>query len=327
MTVVRDGREDLAAAAGAGVGRPGRGARRGGRPPVEGKAPPPPSADGSRSSASPPRCCSWSPAFSPNELIGHFTVFALAVVVGYYVIGHVHHALHTPLMSRHQRDLRDHRGRRAAADRPRRTARSPCWPPSRSCWPASTSSAASPSPAGCSACSRAATERPMTATMPPRRGLHRRRRCCSSSAWPGCPGTRPRRPATRFGIAGMAIALAATIGLATRSISGIGLTLLVVAMLIGAAIGLWRARAGRDDRHARADRDAAQLRRPGRRAGRLERLPRRSRPTRRRRPRSPATCSASTPPRSSSASSSARSPSPARSSPSSSCRGGSSPTR
>src|SRR5215204_170851 len=38
-------------------------------------------------------------AFSPNELIQHFTVFALAVVVGYYVIGHVHHALHTPLMS------------------------------------------------------------------------------------------------------------------------------------------------------------------------------------------------------------------------------------
>ena len=26
-------------------------------------------------------------------------VFALAVVIGYYVIGHVHHALHTPLMS------------------------------------------------------------------------------------------------------------------------------------------------------------------------------------------------------------------------------------
>jgi NAD(P) transhydrogenase subunit alpha len=37
--------------------------------------------------------------FSPNELIQHFTVFALAVVVGFYVIGHVHHALHTPLMS------------------------------------------------------------------------------------------------------------------------------------------------------------------------------------------------------------------------------------
>src|SRR3954453_3955822 len=38
-------------------------------------------------------------AFSPIALIGHFAVFALAVVVGFYVIGHVHHALHTPLMS------------------------------------------------------------------------------------------------------------------------------------------------------------------------------------------------------------------------------------
>ncbi|WP_076258533.1 Re/Si-specific NAD(P)(+) transhydrogenase subunit alpha [Intrasporangium flavum] len=38
-------------------------------------------------------------AVSPPSFLGHFTVFALAVVVGYYVIGHVHHALHTPLMS------------------------------------------------------------------------------------------------------------------------------------------------------------------------------------------------------------------------------------
>jgi NAD(P) transhydrogenase subunit alpha len=38
-------------------------------------------------------------ALSPNQLIGHLTVFALAVVIGFYVIGHVHHALHTPLMS------------------------------------------------------------------------------------------------------------------------------------------------------------------------------------------------------------------------------------
>jgi NAD(P) transhydrogenase subunit alpha len=38
-------------------------------------------------------------AFSPNQLIENFTVFALAIVVGFYVIGHVHHALHTPLMS------------------------------------------------------------------------------------------------------------------------------------------------------------------------------------------------------------------------------------
>jgi NAD(P) transhydrogenase subunit beta len=45
-----------------------------------------------------------------------------------------------------------------------------------------------------------------------------------------------------FGIAGMAIALAATVGLATRSISAVGLTLLAVAMVVGAVIGLWRAR-------------------------------------------------------------------------------------
>jgi NAD(P) transhydrogenase subunit alpha len=38
-------------------------------------------------------------AFSPASFLGHFTVFALAVVVGFYVIGNVHHALHTPLMS------------------------------------------------------------------------------------------------------------------------------------------------------------------------------------------------------------------------------------
>ncbi|WP_229818358.1 Re/Si-specific NAD(P)(+) transhydrogenase subunit alpha, partial [Streptomyces chromofuscus] len=38
-------------------------------------------------------------AVSPPALLGHLTVFALAVVIGYYVIGQVHHALHTPLMS------------------------------------------------------------------------------------------------------------------------------------------------------------------------------------------------------------------------------------
>jgi NAD(P) transhydrogenase subunit alpha len=38
-------------------------------------------------------------AISPAALQVHLTVFALAIVIGYYVIGHVHHALHTPLMS------------------------------------------------------------------------------------------------------------------------------------------------------------------------------------------------------------------------------------
>jgi len=36
---------------------------------------------------------------SPSAFLGHFTVFALAIVVGYYVIFNVTHALHTPLMS------------------------------------------------------------------------------------------------------------------------------------------------------------------------------------------------------------------------------------
>lgn len=38
-------------------------------------------------------------AVSPAALQVHLMVFALAIVIGYYVIGHVHHALHTPLMS------------------------------------------------------------------------------------------------------------------------------------------------------------------------------------------------------------------------------------
>ncbi len=38
-------------------------------------------------------------AAAPAALRVHLTVFALAIVIGYYVIGNVHHALHTPLMS------------------------------------------------------------------------------------------------------------------------------------------------------------------------------------------------------------------------------------
>jgi NAD(P) transhydrogenase subunit alpha len=38
-------------------------------------------------------------AGSPADQAAHFTVLALAVVVGFYVISHVSHALHTPLMS------------------------------------------------------------------------------------------------------------------------------------------------------------------------------------------------------------------------------------
>ncbi|GHA88255.1 Re/Si-specific NAD(P)(+) transhydrogenase subunit alpha [Streptomyces termitum] len=38
-------------------------------------------------------------ALAPAALVPHLTVFVLAIVIGYYVIGHVHHALHTPLMA------------------------------------------------------------------------------------------------------------------------------------------------------------------------------------------------------------------------------------
>jgi NAD(P) transhydrogenase subunit alpha len=38
-------------------------------------------------------------AFAPSAILPQLTVLALGVVVGYYVIGNVHHALHTPLMS------------------------------------------------------------------------------------------------------------------------------------------------------------------------------------------------------------------------------------
>ena len=79
----------------------------------------------------------------PRAFLGHFTVFMLAVVVGFYVIGNVHHALHTPLMSVTnaisgiivvgallQVGTRELAGRR-------------CSRSSRSWWPASTSSAGS----------------------------------------------------------------------------------------------------------------------------------------------------------------------------------------
>jgi NAD(P) transhydrogenase subunit beta len=45
-----------------------------------------------------------------------------------------------------------------------------------------------------------------------------------------------------YGIAGMTLALAAVIGLATRHIDATGAILLIVAVVIGAVIGLWRAK-------------------------------------------------------------------------------------
>ncbi|WAA09087.1 Re/Si-specific NAD(P)(+) transhydrogenase subunit alpha [Fervidibacillus albus] len=41
----------------------------------------------------------WLGHISPPEFLNHLTVFALAIVAGYYVVWNVTHALHTPLMS------------------------------------------------------------------------------------------------------------------------------------------------------------------------------------------------------------------------------------
>ena len=41
----------------------------------------------------------WLANVAPKDFLGHFTVFALSCVVGYYVVWNVSHALHTPLMS------------------------------------------------------------------------------------------------------------------------------------------------------------------------------------------------------------------------------------
>ncbi|MFF8672851.1 Re/Si-specific NAD(P)(+) transhydrogenase subunit beta [Streptomyces sp. NPDC015242] len=53
---------------------------------------------------------------------------------------------------------------------------------------------------------------------------------------------RTSRAGVVWGIAGMVVALAATVGLASRSISATGLVLIAVATAVGAGIGLWRAK-------------------------------------------------------------------------------------
>ncbi|MFI6854992.1 Re/Si-specific NAD(P)(+) transhydrogenase subunit beta [Streptomyces sp. NPDC050416] len=53
---------------------------------------------------------------------------------------------------------------------------------------------------------------------------------------------RTSRSGVVWGIAGMVVALAATVGLASKDITATGLVLIAVATAIGAGIGLWRAR-------------------------------------------------------------------------------------
>jgi NAD(P) transhydrogenase subunit beta len=53
---------------------------------------------------------------------------------------------------------------------------------------------------------------------------------------------RTSRSGVVWGIAGMVVALAATVGLASKSVTATGLVLIAVATAVGAGIGLWRAR-------------------------------------------------------------------------------------
>ena len=101
MTVVRDGEKTWppppvqVSAAPAVSGRRDR--RRSAAAEAEASAPGPPArplvARGHRGAVR------WSTRSPRRSCSQHFTVFVLAVVVGFYVIGNVHHALHTPLMS------------------------------------------------------------------------------------------------------------------------------------------------------------------------------------------------------------------------------------
>jgi NAD(P) transhydrogenase subunit alpha len=84
-------------------------------PPVQVSAAPPKPADAPAPQAPPKRTMSAGAktalivlgiaalfaicAFAPAPLPQHFLVLTLAVIIGFYVIGHVAHALHTPLMS------------------------------------------------------------------------------------------------------------------------------------------------------------------------------------------------------------------------------------
>ena len=178
-------------------------------------------------------------AFSPSQLIGNFTVFVLAIVIGYYVIGKVHHALHTPLMSVTNAisgivvvgallqighgERRRHRAvvRRDPAGEHQHLRRIRRHPPH----------------------ARHVLEGLIamtTATAAQAAYIVAALLFILSLA--GLSQHRTSRSGVVFGIAGMAIALAATVGLASRSITATGLVLLAVAMAIGAAIGLWRAR-------------------------------------------------------------------------------------
>jgi hypothetical protein len=96
---------------------------------------------------------------SAVPFVNVFTVFVLAIFVGYYVVWSVTPALHTPLMAVTNAAVRHHCRRRHAADgvisRNMETITPPpFWVRWRYFSPASTSSVASWSPSACWTCSR-----------------------------------------------------------------------------------------------------------------------------------------------------------------------------
>ncbi len=104
-----------------------------------------------------------APAEGAHDFVFRFSIFVLAIFVGYYVVWSVTPALHTPLMSVTNAissvivvgallavavEAGDAVGSAAAISSPS------CSALSRSSWRASTSSAASSSPSACSPCIR-----------------------------------------------------------------------------------------------------------------------------------------------------------------------------
>ena len=183
-------------------------------------------------------------ALSPAALQVHLTVFALAIVIGYYVIGNVHHALHTPLMSVTNAisgiivvgallqighgDRRRHRAGDPGdpARQHQRLRRLRGDPPH----------AGHVLRVSCDRMYHTVTETTATAAYVVAALLF-------ILALAGLSKHETSRAGNTFGIAGMAVALIATIALAlARHIEPLGLALLVGAMAIGAAIGLWRAK-------------------------------------------------------------------------------------
>ena len=166
-------------------------------------------------------------------------MFALAIVIGYYVIGHVHHALHTPLMSvtnaisgiivvgallqigQHDTDDHDRGGRGDPAGHDQRLRRFRRHP----------------------ADARHVQQELIAMTID----------TAASAAYivaallfilalAGLSRHETARAGNTFGIAGMAIALLATLVLALNGgIDPLGLGLLIGAVLVGAVIGLIRA--------------------------------------------------------------------------------------